>query len=104
MIQSTLITTNLALEFVNDLATSYDCDPDGMKWTFHIRDDVKFSDGEVVSIPESTETFDRLIAGMIRFFGTGEVQVDKNETITIAEILEAAHKAEEVPGTWVVIA
>lgn len=65
---------------------------------------VKFSDGEVVSIPESTETFDRLIAGMIRFFGTGEVQVDKNETITIAEILEAAHKAEKVPGTWVVIA
>lgn len=64
---------------------------------------VKFSDGTIASIPESTETFDRLIAGMIRFFETGEVQVDKAETITIAEILEAAHKAEKTPGAWVTV-
>ena len=62
---------------------------------------VKFADGEVAAIPESTGTFDNLIRAMIRFFETGEIPVDKNETITIAEILEAAHEAEKTPGTWV---
>lgn len=46
LIQSTLITTDVNLEFVNDLATSYECSEDGMEWTFAIRDDVKFTDGE----------------------------------------------------------
>ena len=46
LIQSTLITTNTELEFVNDLATSYECSDDGLTWTFTIRDDVKFTDGE----------------------------------------------------------
>ena len=46
LIQSTLITTDLNLEFQNDLATSYECSEDGLTWTFTIRDDVKFTDGE----------------------------------------------------------
>lgn len=45
LIQSTLVTTDVNLEFVNDLATSYECSPDGMEWTFCIRDDAVFSDG-----------------------------------------------------------
>lgn len=45
LIQSTLITTNADLEFVNDLATGYKCSEDGLSWTFDLRDDVKFSDG-----------------------------------------------------------
>ena len=64
---------------------------------------VKFADGTVAPIADSTETFDRLIAGMVRFFETGAVQVDARETIAIAEILEAAHKAEEAPGTWIAV-
>lgn len=64
---------------------------------------VKFADGAVVPIAESTETFDRLIAGMVRFFETGEVQVDARETVAIAAILEAAHRAETVPGEWVAV-
>ena len=62
---------------------------------------VKFADGEVVSIPESTGTFDNLIRSMIDFFETGKIPVDKAETVTIAEILEAAHIAEKTPGEWV---
>lgn len=46
LIQSTLITTNTQLEFVNDLATSYKCSDDGLTWTFVIRDDVSFTDGQ----------------------------------------------------------
>ena len=45
--------------------------------------------------------FDRLMQVMIHFFETGEVGVDENETIWIAEILEAAKFAEENPGCWV---
>ena len=45
LIQSTLITTNADLEFVNDVATSYECAQDGMTWTFKIRDDIKSTDG-----------------------------------------------------------
>ncbi|MCI9129259.1 MAG: ABC transporter substrate-binding protein [Eggerthellaceae bacterium] len=46
LIQSTLFTTDADLNFVNDLATSYECSEDGLTWTFSIRDDVKFTDGE----------------------------------------------------------
>ncbi len=46
LIQSTLITTDTDLNFVNDLATSYSCSKDGLTWTFEIRDDVVFTDGE----------------------------------------------------------
>lgn len=45
LIQSTLITTDLNMEFVNDLATDYECSSDGLEWVFTIRDDVVFSDG-----------------------------------------------------------
>lgn len=46
LIQSTLFTTDADLNFVNDLATDYACSDDGLTWTFHIRDDVSFTDGE----------------------------------------------------------
>ncbi len=46
LIQSTLITTDTDLNFVNDLATSYECSEDGLTWTFHIRDNAYFTDGE----------------------------------------------------------
>lgn len=46
LIQSTLITTDADLDFVNDLATSYSCSKDGLTWTFEIRDDVVFSDNK----------------------------------------------------------
>lgn len=62
---------------------------------------VKFSDGEVSFIPESTETFDNLIRAMLRFFETGENPVNGEETITIAEVLEKAKIAEENPGMWI---
>ena len=45
LIQSTLITTDVDLNFKNDLATSYEASEDGMTWTFQVRDDAKFTDG-----------------------------------------------------------
>ena len=62
LIQSTLITTNTDLEFVNDLATSYECSPDGMTWTFAIRDDVKFTDGEPLTASDVAFTINTINA------------------------------------------
>ena len=49
LIQSTLITTDENLDFVNDLAEQYACSDDRLSWTFLIRDDVKFSDGTILT-------------------------------------------------------
>lgn len=46
LIQSTLVATDKDMAFVNDLAVSYECSTDNLVWTFEIRDDVRFSDGE----------------------------------------------------------
>ena len=45
-IQSTLVKTDTDMGLHNDLATFYECSEDGMVWTFKIRTDVKFTDGE----------------------------------------------------------
>ena len=61
LIQSTLITTNDKLEFENDLATSYMCSTDGLTWTFEIRDDVVFSDGEPLRASDVSFTVNSII-------------------------------------------
>ncbi len=62
LIQSTLITTDVDLNFVNDLATSYDCSEDGLLWTFEIRDDVKFTDGVPLTAADVAFTINTIIA------------------------------------------
>lgn len=63
LIQSTLITTDNELNFQNDLATSYECSEDGMVWTFHIRDDVKFTDGEPLTAADVAFTVNGIVNG-----------------------------------------
>lgn len=46
LIQSTLVVTTADMGFENDLAVSYECSTDHLTWTFEIRDDAVFSDGE----------------------------------------------------------
>lgn len=62
LIQSTLITTDADLNFVNDLATSYSCSDDGLTWTFTIRDDVKFTDGEPLTASDVAFTINGINA------------------------------------------
>lgn len=63
LIQSTLITTDEDLNFVNDLATDYACSDDGLIWTFTIRDDVRFSDGEPLSAADVAFTVNAVARG-----------------------------------------
>lgn len=64
---------------------------------------VQYADGAVASYDKVTEMFERLMQVLLHFFVTGEGGVDENETIWIAEILEAARLAEQQPGCWVEI-
>ncbi|HHU38578.1 MAG TPA: ABC transporter substrate-binding protein [Propionibacterium sp.] len=61
LIQSTLITTDLDLGFVNDLATGYEVSADGMAWTFTLRDDVRFSDGEKLTAEDVAFTINGIL-------------------------------------------
>lgn len=63
LIQSTLITTDNELSFQNDLATSYECSDDGMTWTFRIRDDVRFTDGEPLTASDVAFTVNGIVEG-----------------------------------------
>ena len=57
LIQSTLVKYNYDMSFVNDLATDYSLDDTGLVWTFTIRDDAFFTDGEQVTASDVVFTF-----------------------------------------------
>ena len=57
LIQSTLLRTNTDMEFENDLATDYQVSEDGLTWTFTIREDVTFTDGEPLTASDVAFTF-----------------------------------------------
>ena len=58
LIQSTLVAYDKDMNFVNDLATDYALDESGLVWTFHIRSDVKFTDGESLTASDVVFTFE----------------------------------------------
>src|SRR4051812_18341360 len=45
------------------LATSWDTSPDGLTWTFHIRDGVKWSDGQPLTANDIAYTYNRILDG-----------------------------------------
>lgn len=57
LIQSTLTVTTADLEIGKDLATDYYCSEDGLTWTVTIRDDVKFTDGELLTASDVAFTY-----------------------------------------------
>ena len=57
LVQSTLIEYEQDMSFSNDLATEYSLSEDGLTWTFKIRNDVKFTDGEALTASDIVFTF-----------------------------------------------
>ena len=57
LVQSTLFASDENGSFVNDLATDYSISDDKLKWTVHVRDDVKFSNGEQLTAKDVAFTF-----------------------------------------------
>lgn len=58
IVQSTLVRYKSDLTFENDLATKYELSPDGLVWTFNIRDDAKFTDGKPVTAEDVAFTLE----------------------------------------------
>ena len=58
IVQSTLVSYTSELTFENDLATEYSLSDDGLVWTFSIRDDAYFTDGEKVTAADVAFTLE----------------------------------------------
>lgn len=58
LFQSTLIDTDANMEIIYDLAVDYSISPDGLTWTFKLRDDAIFTDGEPVKASDVVFTFE----------------------------------------------
>jgi peptide/nickel transport system substrate-binding protein len=58
LFQSTLLKRDNNLEIVDDLATGYEVSDDGLVWTVHLRDDVKFSDGQPLTAEDVVYTYE----------------------------------------------
>ncbi len=58
LIQSTLISFDSEMNIVNDLATGYTISDDSLTWTFTLREDAKFSNGEMVTAKDVAFTFE----------------------------------------------
>ena len=56
-IYSTLVKVNGDDQLENDLATEYKVSEDALTWTFKIRDDVKFTNGEALKASDVAFTF-----------------------------------------------
>lgn len=58
IVQSTLVKYTSELTFANDLAVDYSLSEDGLTWTFTIRDDAYFTDGEKVTASDVAFTLE----------------------------------------------
>ena len=61
LIQSTLVVTDEDMNFVNDLATDYEVSADKLTWTFKIRDDAKFTDGQALKASDVAFTVNTIV-------------------------------------------
>ena len=62
LVQSTLVEYKQDMTFANDLATDYRLSEDRLVWTFDIRNDVKFTDGEALTAEDVAKITDIAIS------------------------------------------
>lgn len=60
LIQSTLVTYDADMNIKNDLATKVNVSEDGKTWTFDLRNDVKFTDGKLLTPEDVAFTFEEI--------------------------------------------
>ena len=61
------------------------------------------ADGERAYKPSGRSHFPNLISDMMKFFETGEVSFDTNETLEVMKLREASIKGADAPGEWIQI-
>lgn len=89
IVQSTLVKYTADLAFENDLATDYNLSADGMTWTFTIRDDAFFTDGEKVTASDVAFTLETAKAAQgsvdLTYMESAVAQDDTTVVITLAK-------------------
>ena len=89
IVQSTLVRYTSELSFENDLATGYELSQDGLTWTFTIRDDVKFTDGEKLTASDVAFTLETAKAAQgavdLTYMESAVAKDDKTVVITLSK-------------------
>lgn len=89
IVQSTLVKYTADLTFENDLATDYSLSPDGLTWTFLIRDDAFFTDGEKVTAFDVAFTLETAKAAQgsvdLTYMESAAAQDDTTVVITLSK-------------------
>ncbi|MBQ8562705.1 MAG: ABC transporter substrate-binding protein [Firmicutes bacterium] len=89
IVQSTLVKYNSDLAFENDLATDYNLDETGLVWTFTIRDDVYFTDGEKLTASDVAFTLETAKAAQgavdLTYMESAVAQDDTTVVITLSK-------------------
>lgn len=87
LIQSTLVRYTDDLHFENDLATGYTLSPDGLMWTFTLRDDVYFTDGERLTASDAAFTLETAKAAQsavdLTYLESAEAPDDSTLVVTL---------------------
>ena len=89
IVQSTLVKYKADLTFENDLATSYELSEDGLVWTFTIRDDAYFTDGEKVTASDVAFTLETAKAAQgsvdLTYMESAVAQDDTTLVVTLSK-------------------
>lgn len=80
---SSLLRIDSDMNFVEDLAKSYQVSDDALTWTFALRDDVKFSDGNPVTAEDVKFTYEMLQEDGIKFDLTFMTSIEAKDTHTV---------------------
>ena len=87
IMQSTLVRYDADMNFVNDLAAGYTLSEDGLVWTFKIREDAFFTDGEQVNAHDVAFTLETAKAAKgsidLTFMDTAVAEDDFTVVITL---------------------
>lgn len=89
IVQSTLVKYTEDLTFENDLATGYKLSDDGLVWTFTIRDDVFFTDGEKLTASDVAFTLETAKAAQgsvdLTYMESAVAQDDTTVVVTLSK-------------------
>ncbi|MBR2309978.1 MAG: ABC transporter substrate-binding protein, partial [Oscillospiraceae bacterium] len=89
IVQSTLVKYKADLTFENDLATSYALSDDGLVWTFTLRDDAYFTDGEKVTASDVAFTLETAKAAQgsvdLTYMESAVAQDDTTLVVTLSK-------------------
>jgi oligopeptide transport system substrate-binding protein len=96
---SGLVTLNKELEIVPDLAKSWEISDDGKTYTFKLRDEIKFSNGDEVTAEDFKWSIERAANPDT---GSYNADVYLGDIIGVKEVIESSGAVEEVYGVSVI--